>query len=405
MKIGISIWTFTPNTGGLQSHAENLCQHLRQRGHDVRVITRSATRVPFFSDYLYSNEPDDGIQVGGTPVRFIRFSRAWFPILWLILKTAARPLTQGLAARLYQLVAKAPSRKVFAGFDLIHHVGHATALVGFAAAQSAKFHKIPFLVQPTAHPAHFGDKPLDLKLYGQADRLLVHTGYERDYFAAKGVVCPVDIVYNGIEDRADGQGGRFRAKYNLNGPIILFLGRKSADKGFPLAIAAFKLIQKEYLDATLVCIGPKEAPGISETTRGILELDYVSEAEKHDALAACTCLCVPSTGESFGLVYMEAGRYGKPSIGRNVPALRELLGKNNAALLVGRPNDQTNSAELTAEELAAGLKQLLESPGLCRDIGDACLQVSSKYLWPQVVQRFEAAYYASLKPSQIVSVS
>lgn len=74
LKIGISIWSFAAGTGGLQAHAENLCRHLIARGHEVCVVTRSATRVPVQDDYLFFNEPSDDIRVTGIPVRPIRLS-------------------------------------------------------------------------------------------------------------------------------------------------------------------------------------------------------------------------------------------------------------------------------------------------------------------------------------------
>jgi glycosyltransferase involved in cell wall biosynthesis len=400
LKIGISIWSFAPNTGGLQAHAQCLCQHLQRRGHEVVVVTRSATKIPTGADYLFFNEPHDDISVEGIPVRPLRLSKLWSPVLWLILKLAARPAWAGLAAWLFERVAARPARAAFAGFDVVHHVGHATALVGFAAAKSAKYHRVPFLVQPTAHPLNFGDSSLDFRLYRQADRLLVHTNYEREFFRARGITASMDVVYNGIEDRVDGRGERFRERHGTTGPLVLYLGRKAVDKGYPLVVEAFQKVRSEIPEAVLVCIGPVSLDAEVKPAPGVVELNFVSEDEKHDALAACTCLCVPSEGESFGLVYMEAGRYRKPVIGRKLPVLEELLGSANAALLLGRTERSQNRAALTAAELAGGIRQLIKSPSSAREIGEACHRVSEAYLWPRVVIGFEQSYYATLGPGR-----
>lgn len=396
LKIGISIWSFTPNTGGLQAHAQLLCQHLQKRGHDVTVITRSATRVPKNGDYLFFNEPQLPVHVAGIPVSPLRISTKWRPALWAILKTAAREQTLPLAARLYEMVFARSARDVFSGYDLIHHVGHATALMGLASARAAKFHGIPFLVQPTAHPLNFGDSSLDFRLYRQAGRLLVHTRYEQDYFRAKGIACPIDVVGNGIEDRSDGQEERFRTRHGIKGLMILYLGRKATDKGYPLMVEAFKQVRNKISAITLVCMGPDDPQTKVEPSPGIVELNFVSEQEKHDALAACTCLCVPSEGESFGLVYVEAGRYRKPVIGRNLPVLQELLG-TKAALLLGRPDDSRNTARLSAGELASGILELLNDPDRCRQLGEECHRRSENFLWPDIVERFEKSYYLSMQ--------
>jgi glycosyltransferase involved in cell wall biosynthesis len=401
LRIGISIWSFTPNTGGLQAHAQSLCQHLQTRGHDVTVITRSATRVPEGGDYLFFNEPPAPIQVAGIPVSPLRISNKWKPVLWAILKTAARKPTLRLAARLYETSFARPAKTTFAGYDVIHHIGHATALMGLVSARAAKFHGTPFLVQPTAHPLNFGDFDLDFRLYRQADRLLVHTRYEHDYFRAKGITCPIDVVGNGIEDRADGQGERFRAKHGIKGPMVLYLGRKEEDKGYPLVMSAFQKVRAVMPEATLVCIGPTSADAELGPAPGVVDLKFVTETEKHDALAACTCLCVPSIGESFGLVYMEAGRYRKPVIGRKVAVLEELHGRNQSALLLGKPIPNKNQAQLQPAELAEGMQRLLNNPKLCRQIGEACYQASGYFLWPNVVKRFEQAYHAVLAGTHV----
>jgi glycosyltransferase involved in cell wall biosynthesis len=401
LKIGISIWTFAPNTGGLQTHAENLCHYLMARGHKVSVITRSATRSPVQDDYLFFNEPSDDIQVADVPVRPIRLSHVWPPVLWTILKTQGRRPFRPLAAWLYELVTAEQAALAYAGFDLVHHVGHATALAAFSAANAARRHGVPFLVQPTVHPFQFGDDPVDFKLYRRADRLLVHTEYERDYLRSRGISTPMDVVFNGIVDRADGQGARFRQKHGIQGPLILFLGRKEVDKGYPLLIEAFKIVHTRMPECRLVCIGPSSGGSENPSTQGVLELKFVSEEEKHDALAACTCLCVPSVGESFGLVYMEAGRYGKPVVGRRLPVLEELLGKKNAALLLGRAEPELNRVQLDANELANGILQLLEDTALCRQIGENCRQVSESYLWPRVADNFEQAYYRALGEKEL----
>jgi glycosyltransferase involved in cell wall biosynthesis len=395
MKIAISIWTFTPQTGGLQAHAENLCKYLQSNGHQIEVITRSCTKKPIGSDYLFFNEEHENYFIDGVLVHAIRFKKYWKPLLWMILKLNARPSFTGIAAWIYCLVSKTPNETAFRGFDIIHHVGHATALVGISAARVSKKLNIPFVVQPTAHPCHFGDGPLDLKLYSMADRLLVNSIYEREYFSAKDIMCPIDVVYNGIDDRCDGSNERFRRKHSIQGEIILFLGRKSKDKGYPLLIEAFKEVTLNYPKTMLVCIGPEDERMSYQKHDHVLELSFISEDEKHDALDACMCLCVPSEGESFGLVYMEAARYKKPVICRNIPVLAELLGDKNAALLVGSRDDATNKGSIAISHVSEAITKLLENPALCKRIGDEAFKVSSQFLWQDVVCNFERSYHSS----------
>ena len=396
LKIAISISCFRPDTGGQQAHAEQLSQHLQERGHDVVVVARAVTRVPNGRDYLFFNEPSSSLTVKGVPIRPLVFSRFWLPVLWFLGKCVVRPPLEGLAVNLYQFVSKKSARNAFAGMDVIHHVGEASPLSGFAAAVAAKHWGVPLLVQPTCHPHHVGDSSLNLRLFSKADRLLVHTKYEANYLRQKSVRCPIDVVGNGIEDRADGDAERFRNKFGVTGPFILFIGRKDRQKGYLLLLDAFKVICRERRDINLVCMGPVGSKAKQQTVEGLIDLDFTSEELKHDALAACTCLCVPSEAESFGLVFMEAGRYGKPAIGRKVAVLQELLKDGAAAVLLGVPDEARNRAKLNPEVLAAGLLELLSDPKECQRIGENCRAVSEQFLWPRVVKRFEASYYQAV---------
>jgi glycosyltransferase involved in cell wall biosynthesis len=398
LKIAISIWSFTPNTGGLQAHAEQLCQNLLKQGHEVTVVTRSARRIPHGRDYLFFNEPEAQLMVKGVRVKPLRFARLWVPVLWFLGKCVVRPQLENLAAKLYQRVARTSAREAFAGVDIIHHVGEAPTLVGFAAAAAAKYWQVPFVAQPTCHPHHVGDSPLDFQLFAKADRLLVHTQYEGDYFRQKSFCSPIDVVGNGIEDRGDGVPARFKSRYGVDGPFILYAGRKDQQKGYYLLTEAFKLVRRQRPDLGLVCMGPfGGSPDSRLKIDGLIDLDFVSEEEKHDALAACTCLCVPSVGESFGLIFMEAGRYAKPVIGRNVPVLRELWDEGAAGLLVGQLDAEHNSAALSPEELAAALLKLLSDAGECRRLGENLQKISARFVWPKIVENFEASYHQALE--------
>jgi glycosyltransferase involved in cell wall biosynthesis len=314
--------------------------------------------------------------------------------MWLVSLCIDRKPLQGLGIWLFNLYFVPQIVKACRGVDVIHHVGQAHELIGFAAATAARKLGVPFVVQPTAHPGQWGDSPLDLFLYQQAERLLVHTEYERNALQEYGLQRTFDVVGNGIEDRRDGDAARFRNTYSINGPIILFLGRKDEDKGYFLLKQAFPLVQSQYPDVTLVCIGPSGSGDVLSPViqAGVLEIGFASEQTKHDALAACTFLCVPSVGESFGLVYMEAGRYGKPSIGRSLPVLAELLQRHDAILLVGGAVGAQHTVALDPQDLAQALLNLLTDPPTVQRLGHNAYHASGEFIWSRVVQRFEAAY-------------
>ena len=63
--------------------------------------------------------------------------------------------------------------------------------------------------------------------------------FEADHFRSLAYRVPIDVVGSGIEDRADGNAERFRQQTGIAGQMILYIGRKDPDKGYPLVIEKF----------------------------------------------------------------------------------------------------------------------------------------------------------------------
>lgn len=395
LRIALCIWLFKPGTGGLQAHARNLAHHLIMRGHQVTVLTRAYTIVPEGLGFLDFTEGCERGNVDGIPVLAVGYSGRMKRLAKLIAKLRSYGCLRWLGITLFRRLARS-TRHAFADFDLIHYVGQADQLFGFAVADAAVYHRVPFIVQPTCHPFVVGDSPMDVALYRRAARALVHTRYEASHLTPSMRGSPMEVVGNGIEDRTDGVGERFRHDYQIEGPMILYIGRRDKDKGYPLVVEAFRLLRQARLDVTLVCMGPPGGIPKAEGA-GIVHFEFADEACKHDAFAACTCLCVPSEGESFGLVYMEAGRYAKPVIARRLPVLEELLKGGKAGLLVGTMDAARNANDLHATELSAAITGLLDDPELSARLGQECRIASDAFIWPRVVRSFEQAYFKTLR--------
>jgi phosphatidylinositol alpha-1,6-mannosyltransferase len=89
-------------------------------------------------------------------------------------------------------------------------------------------------------------------------------------------------------------------------------------------------------------------------TRGIGDrvrfLGQISEERKQELLGACRCLALPSRGEGFGLVYLEAMRMGRPCVVSTLDAGQEVV----APPLAGLSADPSNP-----ERLADAVSELL----------------------------------------------
>jgi phosphatidylinositol alpha-1,6-mannosyltransferase len=80
---------------------------------------------------------------------------------------------------------------------------------------------------------------------------------------------------------------------------------------------------------------------------------WVSEAKKRELLAHCRCLALPSRGEGFGLVYLEAMRLGRPCLVSTLDAGREVVHPPEAGLAAD-PQRPEELAEAVCRLLSHG---------------------------------------------------
>ena len=101
----------------------------------------------------------------------------------------------------------------------------------------------------------------------------------------------------------------FRIRHGIEGDLLLYMGRVETAKGVD-ELVEFARAGRSGRATTLVLIG-QNMMGLSRE-RGIIPLGYVSDQEKHEALAATTVFVMPSAHESLSLVTLEAWQHGIP---------------------------------------------------------------------------------------------
>ncbi|HEX6898214.1 MAG TPA: glycosyltransferase family 4 protein [Thermoanaerobaculia bacterium] len=89
---------------------------------------------------------------------------------------------------------------------------------------------------------------------------------------------------------------------------------------------------------------------------------FLSEATLAELYRRCAAFAMPSLGEGFGLVYLEAMRAGKPVLAARGSAAEEIVVEGQTGLLAD-PEDRP--------ALRAALARLLGEPGTARRMGEA----------------------------------
>ena len=171
-----------------------------------------------------------------------------------------------------------------------------------------------------------------------------------------------------VADRGGPAGAAFRACYGIpaGSPVVLFVGRLTAEKGVGLLVEAFALLLARLPAAKLVLVGPQSRSlrlgRLLERAR-LIEHTVVTGALPgagvQEAYRAGTVFAFPSATDTQGIVLHEAALAGLPIV------------MIDPVLHAGHP--LAGAAHLAGADpggLAAGLYSLLLSPQEARQRGE-----------------------------------
>ena len=371
---------FWPYQGGSERYFFEIARRTAADGHKVTVATTDAwdaAHLHFRRKKRIESLRDevDGVSIRRFRVRHFYYQQRILPRLSRLLPTRHpffdRPhlLIPGLTWWL-----RTTSEK----FDLVHAGVFPHAPLMAAAAHYGARHKVPYVAQPmlnAGEPYRAMDNeqftsPKLIELLDPAAAILTNTSYENELLERKGVPPGKITVASPAVDAAQimgGDGAAFRRKHALDGALILQVSTQTHDKGSWDTLAAFRQLRQSGREATLVLIGPLEEdfrkhfalqPEALQTR--VRLLDYVTEQEKKDALAACDVFVMPSRADSFGIAYLEAWLYGKPVIGCFAGGVPRVIDDGRDGLLVPFGD---------ADMLASYVAMLLDDPARAAAMG------------------------------------
>ncbi len=332
-------------------------------------------------------------------VRVKRLKTQWpiTSVMVLLRQSGGRLLPQGMAD-IISLLSFGPYLSNLKGefengqYDVIHVTPSPFALV-YLVWKACKALGKPFVSSPFIH---FEDPRFTNLLlwrsFKDAKVLIACSHYEKGGMVRMGIEpSQVVVVPMGIhlKEWKDADGERFRRRYGLEGKkIVLFAGPKSFDKGAIHLLRAMKKIESRAGDSVLAAIGlptrewDRKKRMLDKSN--LLDLGYVSEEEKKDAFDACDLLVVPSRYDSFGIVYLEAWKCGKPVIGAKVGAIPEVIEEDRDGLLVEFGD---------VEELASKISYLLGRTDLRREMGETGRKkVIERFNWEKNIEIIEKAF-------------
>lgn len=139
-------------------------------------------------------------------------------------------------------------------------------------------------------------------------------------------------VYSGIESEKGAIEGT--PPFDTSKLNLLFVGRLDPQKGADLLIRAMEAVSREDIHLTVIGAGVTDGGVECRQKDNITFLGWVDHKDLARYYACCDAVVMPSRWEAFGLVALEAMKYGKPVIASPVGALPELIQTGENGLLV-----------------------------------------------------------------------
>ena len=365
--------------GGPIKSVHALCRSLAAAAHDVHVFTTNVDG-PGDSDVPLLRQVDlEGVKVTYFPSGRLR-RLYWSP-----------PMGRALSASVKD-------------FDLVHL--HAVFLWPIlAGARAARAADVPYVLSPRgmfvpelirrksrlvkqAWIALFERRNLE-----KAAAILTTSSAEAGHLSSFGwTLPPVVTIPHGVDDPSPCGGAPLSADISQaieGGPMVLFLGRISWEKGLDRLVAALP-----FAPSVRAVLAGQSASGYAESLaaqarelgiadRLTIVSRHVDGADKEALFDAASAFAMTSLSENFGIASLEAMRRGVPVIATPDVGMSEIVRESGAGRVV----------EATPAAIGRGLEEVMADDTARRAMGEAGrAHVLAHYGWPSVADRVAGLY-------------
>jgi glycogen synthase len=347
MAMRILLWQelFWPYIGGIEILSTRLLCALRERGHEVVVMTRQdSPDLPCQSEY-------QGIPVYRYPFPWAAFSNGKMDALFEARRRVTQ-LNRSFRPELVHMNSFGPS-------FLLYH-------------DSASPHVVPFLVS-----LHTPPQSIFSEQASNGNGLFKKTLRSATWISCVSVAVleqarrlmpeissRSSVIYNGVK-----APDLSPEPLPFDPPCLLCLGRLVSDKGFDLALAAFAAIDDRFPGVRSVIAGDGPARSSLENQAAALgvaqSVDFVGWVPPEkiaNLLNTATIVVMPSHREGLPSVALEAALMARPVVGTRIGGFPEVVLHQKTGWLVP-PGDQ--------QALTEALLLLLNQPRIAIGLGKA----------------------------------
>ena len=270
--------------------------------------------------------------------------------------------------------------------DIIFSVG-IRSFQSFIAGLVSKELKIPLVISDygglTTHPdlknnsifkkfLYKFQTPMIKFLFKQCSLSIAANEYEKNDFLKFVSEDKIKEIPNGIDfDLFQNEIFNFKEKFNINGRIILFVGRFNHIKGIDLLLKSFSRIcqEEKFFDVNLIIMGSnfgylKQMMELINELKIKERVKVLQNPSREDVISAyhsSEFLINPSRWELSPLTPLEGFACRKPSISSNFAGIPFVIEHGKTGLLIKLENE---------DEIFMATKLLLEDDELRKQLGD-----------------------------------
>ena len=186
----------------------------------------------------------------------------------------------------------------------------------------------------------------------------------------------------GVETDFEYDAGRFRKKYGITDPYIIYAGRKDSAKNIDTLLkyfAEFKKRNAQYGNLKLVLIGGGTVEVSEMVKEDVVDIGFVDIQDKYDACAGAELLCQPSKNESFSIVIMESWLCERPVL------------VNSACKVTANFAQESNGGLYFKDyfEFEGAVRYIMDNPETAKQMGlNGRQYVLENFKWDIIIDRF-----------------
>lgn len=186
----------------------------------------------------------------------------------------------------------------------------------------------------------------------------------------------------------------FRREYGIDGPFLYYAGRREWGKGWSELLDAFTVLTKTSgTQLRLVTSGVGDVDAPPEVADRVVDVGFLSDTQRNNAMAAAAAYIQPSAMESFSRTVMEAWAAGTPVVANAASAVVSWHVQRSGAGLLYR-----NGAELVET-----LRFVSDEPAAADALAEGGRgYVETHYRWDTVLDAMESTLDAWLPAPELV---